>query len=530
MSRIIITGSLHPKAFELLDQESDISYDYMPDLEREKLLEAIPEYHCIISRSETTIDKDLIDKGKSLKMISRAAVGVGNIDIDYATSKGIVVINTPGINTNSAAELTLGLMLGCCRKIYSAHSSILDHKWTRHQFTGSELRGKTIGIVGLGNVGSRVARFLHAFDCKLLAYDPYVTTKYCEDYFCQQVNLDELLSHSDIITFHTPLNSKTKGMINEKEFDKMKQGVFIINAARGGIVNEQALYTNMCAGKVAAAGIDTWEVEPLGDTPLRGHPNVLMTPHIGASTDEAQLGIAESVIKETVAGIRGGIVNNPLNLPNIKLLRNNTIIKYSVLAEKLGKITSQYLENDFMPTNMEFLYRGSLNQQDCGLIMLYFIYGYLRDNLDVPVSYVNALDLAKQKGISIKENEDKDFSDYESAIRVRIFSKEKSFVIGGTLLGKDKIRLTYFQDLKYEIEPVGHMLFVENRDTPGMVGHMGVTMQEFDLNINQFYLSRYAPGTSALTVILLDSQPTQAVIDKLLKHENILSVKSINLN
>ncbi len=298
MQKILITGSIHEIGLELLRREKGFQISYDPELSYEEILKIITDFHCILTRSETAILRELIDNAPNLKVIARAAVGIGNIDVDYATEKGILVINTPGINTTSAAELAIGLLLSAMRNIVPAHSHMSELKWDRHAFTGTELWGKSIGIIGLGNVGHRVARYAKAFEMDVLAYDPYVS--------------DEV-------------------------FD-------ILNTARGGVIQEKALLEALKSGKVAAAGIDTWEVEPPTENPFRDFPQVVMSPHVGASTKEAQQRIAESVATQIPRALRGEVVDYPVNMPRVKVLSSSPVSSYISLAEKLGLFSSQYVE------------------------------------------------------------------------------------------------------------------------------------------------------------------------------------------
>ncbi|KAK3606874.1 hypothetical protein CHS0354_018468 [Potamilus streckersoni] len=514
---VIMPGATLIFKIELLSiEKTDIICDYLPDLPRPELLDRISAYDAIISRSETDIDRELIDRGTALKVIARAAVGYGNIDVDYASSKGILVFNTPGVNTNSAAELTLGLMLAVYRKIVPAHASMSGGKWNRHIFTGRELAGKTVGIIGLGNVGHRVAHFLSAFDCKMMVYDPYITDDYIAKNHCtRSPDFSTLIKEADIITVHTPKNKNTVNLIAAEEFEIMKPGAVIINAARGGIVNEKDLLDALNSGRVSAAGIDTFDKEPPSpDDPLIKHPNVVLTPHIGASTEEAQYKIGCTVVSETVKGLRGGLSH---------------VRKYSALAERMGKFSAQYLDESFGPVNFEFLFRGNLAMKDAGLIKLSFLKSFLSQYTSSHVSYVNALAVAAEKGFNIEENDDQSFSDYESAIRIIIRSKSDRFSIGGTVLGH-RMRLSYFQGLAFEVEPEGRMLIAENRDIPGVIGHLGTVLSNHQVNINQLYLSRYEQKGNAVTIMRIDEDITEPVMQDLRALPAVLKVTYINLN
>jgi len=528
MKKILITGALNPIALERLAQEEDLQVDYKPDLPYPEVIKIIADYHCIISRSETNIDRELIDAGKNLSVIARAAVGIGNIDVDYATDKGILVFNTPGKNTNSAAELSVMLMLSVMRKLTKAHTSMAANLWNRHEFTGTELLDKTVGLIGLGNVGHRVARFLHAFDCKVLTYDPYVTQRYCEEHRTEQVDFETLIRESDVVSIHTPKTKETTNMIGQEEIAKMKDGVFIINAARGGLINEQALYDGLKSGKIAGLGVDTWDIEPVTTHPLKDFDNVVMTPHIGASTKEAQVRIAENVSEETVKALRGDIVSNPVNLPDVRSFSDSIASEYSVLAGKLGTFSRQYLDQDFYPKRIELLYRGNLKVEESSLIKLSFLKELLKDTVDTAVTYVNVMKIAECRGLVIEENDDKDFSAYESAIRIRIIGEHDRFSIGGTVFGAN-LRLSYINGYIFEINPSGTLLTIENDDTPGVIGYVGTSLANNGININRFELCRAKRGGSAMALVLIDDEISEEQLRELAEHSCIKKVRKISL-
>ena len=413
MHKILITGSIHEIGLEIMRREKDFEIRYAPELPYQEILKIISDFHCILTRSETVIPRELIDSAPNLKVIARAAVGIGNIDVDYATEKGILVINTPGINTTSAAELAIGLLLSAMRNIVPAHSHMSELKWDRHAFTGTELWGKSIGIIGLGNVGNRVARYAKAFEMEVLAYDPYVSDEVFDRHHVKKCSLDELLISADVISMHVPKNQETTGMIGAAEFSQMKSGAVILNTARGGIIQEKALLEALKSGKVAAAGIDTWEVEPPTENPFRDFPQVVMSPHVGASTKEAQQRIAESVATQIPRALRGEVVDYPVNMPRVKVLSSSPVSSYISLAEKLGLFSSQYVE--FTPTHLAISYRGKLAKHDATLLRLCFLKGLLQNRQDY-VSYVNADQQAENVGLHVEEHEDPGFTDYESAL------------------------------------------------------------------------------------------------------------------
>jgi D-3-phosphoglycerate dehydrogenase / 2-oxoglutarate reductase len=529
MKKILITGVLHPIALQRFEEEQDIEVNYQPDLPFAEILKIIESYDCILSRSETDINQELLDHGKNLSVIARAAVGIGNIDVEYATKKGILVFNTPGKNTNSAAELALMLMLSVIRNLTLAHTSMADNHWNRHQFTGTELQGKTIGLIGLGNVGHRVARFLNSFDCNVISYDPYVSKEYCEKHRTQQVTLDKLIEISDIISIHTPKNKETINMIDHKEIDRMKDGVVLINTARGGLLNEAALVEALERKKIAGAGIDTWDIEPVIEHPLKNYENVVMTPHIGASTHEAQERIAESVSENTIKALKGQIVSSPINLPEINMFGGQKASTYSELAGRLGAFSCQYLNKDFYPKRIEFLYRGNLDVNDWALIKLTYLKEFLNSITDFTVSYVNAMQVAENRGLEIIEKEDKEFSDYESAIRITIIGENGDLSIGGTVFGRNNQRISYVNGFVFEVAPQGLILAIEATDSPGVIGHVGTVLATNNINIKQFEFSRDQLGKHAMALVVVDDEVSDTVIEELKNHHLFDKVAKINL-
>jgi len=526
MYKILITGSIHQIGLEILRKEKDIEIQYAPDLAFAEIFKIIAPFHCILSRSETPVTRELIDEAPNLKVIARAAVGIGNIDVNYATEKGILVINTPGKNTNSAAELTIGLLLSAIRKIIPAHSHMSKLKWDRHIFTGMELFGKTIGIIGLGNVGHRVARYAKAFEMEVLAYDPYIAEEVFERYHAEKCTLEELISSADIITLHVPKTEETTGMIGAEEFSRMKSGVVILNTARGGIIQEKSLLEELKSGRVAAAGIDTWEVEPPKHNPFRDLPQVVMSPHVGASTTEAQKRIAESIATQTSRALRGEVVDYPVNMPSVQVLGSGLVSSYTSLAEKLGVFSSQYIE--FTPTNLEISYRGKLARYDGTLLRLCFLKGLLQSKQDY-VSYVNADQQAENVGLHIEEKDDPGFTDYESALKCTLFASGSQFTIGGVVFSGPHPRINLINGFVCEFEVEGTILATINQDRPGMVGLLGTCLGKNGVNIDQFQLSRNNRGGEALSLIRVDDDLPDSVVEEIRKQDGITLVCKIVL-
>jgi len=525
--RILITGTLSPLALARFAQEDWIQVSYEPNLPQDLLLEKIPEYECLLTRSETPITAGLIARGSRLRVIARAAVGVANIDVVAATEKGILVINTPGMNTNSAAELTMGLLLAIQRKLMAAHGAMQRGEWGRHRFQGHELRGKTIGIIGLGNVGHRVARFARGFEMKVLACDPHISSERFEQHHATKVSLETLLEQSDIVSLHVPRTAETTGMIGADEIAHMKPGVIVLNAARGGILQEAALLEALRSGKVAGAGIDTWEVEPPVAHPFRTLSNVVMTPHIGATTVEAQNAVGLTVANQTIKALRGDIVDFPVNMPKMKVLEGSAAKKYTVLSERMGSFAAQCL--DFVPTVLEVFYRGNLTEDDAALSTLAFVKGLLQHTSDELITYVNAERRAEARGLRLQHAVDHDYMDYENSIRFVLTHRRERFELAGLVFSEGHSRLTRVNEFLVEMEPTGHLLLTTNRDKPGMIGFIGTVLGQHNINIDQFELGRNRPGGEALALIRIDQEPSDAALTELVNRSGITSVKPIRL-
>jgi D-3-phosphoglycerate dehydrogenase / 2-oxoglutarate reductase len=527
--RVLITGTLHPKALELLGRHPHLKVDYLPDCPRSQIIERVKNAEVLVSRSETDVDREIIDAAPNLKIIARAAVGVSNIDIAYATEKGILICNCPGQNTNSAAELTMGLMLSVYRKIPAAHMTIKGGGWNRHHFSGRELRGKTLGIVGLGNVGHRVAQFARGFDMKVLAYDPYLAPKIFDRHGTTQCSdLAEMVAQCDVLSVHVPLNKETKGMIDADMLAKLPKGAILINAARGGVITEDGLIQMLQNGHLSGAGIDTFEGEPKPRADLLACENVYCTPHIGASTEEAQEAIAESVAKQIISATEGGVVDHPVNLPRVGVIDDPLLRSYAVLGEKLGSIAGQI--QSFNPTSITFSYRGDLAILDHGLIKLAWLKGYLSRIVDDYVSFVNVETHVQRLGIELIEKDDPNFSNYKSALKITIQGRnDDQLTIGGTVFDSSHLRFTLINDFYFEIEPEGNLVLIENHDRPGVIGEVGKFLGDHGINIDSFHLSRNRKGGTAMAVAKIDSPLDQAGQAKLKGIRNIIRVHNATI-
>ena len=528
-NKVLITGAIHSTALETLRQQANIEVVFKPDCSREELVELVADARILVTRSETRVDASVLDHAKELKIIARAAVGVANIDIPYATERGILVINTPGKNTNAAAELTMGLILSLLRNIPHAFIRVNAGGWDRHQFQGRELRGKRIGIVGLGNVGHRVAKFAHGFDMKVYGYDPYIAPEKFSRYgVVSKSSLIDLAQIVDILTVHVPLNNETKGMICDNILSAMKPGSLIVNAARGGIVDEAALLSQLDSQHIAGAAVDTWEGEPNIHPTLSQHPCLIATPHIGASTQEAQKAIGESIVSQVLKALEGGVVDSPVNLPEIGVIDNPLVKPYAILSEKLGSLAAQLIQGN--PCKIEALYRGDLANAQHALIKLAWMKGYTSRAVDSFVSFVNAENVFQTLGLTFSESQDPDFTDYRSAIKFVVHYKDgKNLSVGGLVFDETYVRISLIDSYRFEMEPMGNFIFIRNLDKPGVIGHVGSLLADKNINIDSFELSRHSQGGEALALVKIDTSLSSSTLKDLSSINHIISVHCVTL-
>lgn len=528
-TRVLITGHLHETAIAGFKANKVFDVTYAPDCPRDELLRLVSSTHVLVTRSETDVDRAVIEAAPDLKIIARAAVGVGNIDIDFATEKGILVINCPGKNTNSAAELTIALLLGMLRNVPQAHNTMKKGGWDRHRFTGRELRGKRVGIVGLGNVGHRVAKFAHGFDAEVFAYDPYIAPSVFERHQVKPfTDLKAMLRETDVLTVHVPLNKETKGMIDGALLDLMPRGSYVVNAARGGVISEHDLVARLTSGQLAGAAIDTWDQEPKPFPELLNHPHVWCTPHIGASTLEAQIAIGDTILTQVEKAVDGGVVDHPVNLPQVAVIDSPLLKAYAVLAEKLGSLVGQIL--DFNPTHFDLAYRGDLASLDHSIVRLSLMKGFVGQVVDDYVSFVNVESHFERLGMTLSESKDPGFESYKSAIKVRVSGAGgHELTVGGVVFDNLYPRVSLVNDFYFEVEPSGEMLFVENNDRPGVVGDVGHFLAARGINIDSFALSRNRKGGHAMSIVKVDSAIGLETVEAMKKIANVVKVHAVTL-
>ena len=527
---IMICDPISPKGIALFQQRPEFKVTVLKErLSEDKLLPLIADVEAMVVRSETKITRKVIEAAPKLRVVGRAGVGVDNVDVEAATQRGIVVMNTPSGNTISTAELTFSMLMALARKIPQAHSSMKAGEWNRKAFSGVELYNKTLGILGMGRIGTEVARRAIAFGMRVLAYDPYLTLSRANALQVELLELDEVFARADFITVHMPMSDETRGMMNAAAFAKMKTGVRVLNCARGGIIHEGDLYEAIKSGKVAGAALDVYEVEPLPkDFPLRDLPQVIMTPHLGASTDEAQENVGIEVAEAITDYLLNGAVRNAVNLPNLDAKTYALVKPYLALGEKLGRLVAQLgpKRND----RLVVTYGGKAAEVPGDPITRFVLKGFLESAGGKDVNQVNVRTMATSLGLRVEEIKSNEETDFNEWLHLAVYSGDQKISAGGTLYGaKRQVRIVRVNGQPVEIVPEGVLFFLTNKDRPGIVGYLGTLLGRHNVNIASMSLSRDIAGGQALTVLNLDSVPPQAVLDEIQKDPDISNVRVVKL-
>lgn len=528
MYKILVADSLPKDILEKYNKSDNIIVDNKSGISKEELMDILPEYDGLIVRSRTKVTADVLEKADKLKVIGRAGAGVDNIDTEESTNRGIIVMNTPGGNTIAATEHTVAMMLALMRNIPRANMSLLDEKWDRKTYIGHELFEKTIGVIGLGKIGYGVAKRLKAFDVSLLVYDPIVSKDLVDQLGAKLVELDELLERSDIITVHAPKMKETIDLINKDKLEKCKDGVILVNCARGGIVNESDLLAALETGKVAGAALDVYSSEPPTDFALAKHEKVVATPHLGASTEEAQVKVADMVLDQMIEYFEKNVARHAVNFISVDEDIQPKIAPYYVLAERLGKIFSQAKQSRLKEVSIRFY--GDITQLPVEPIAAHLVVGALKGAETEVVNPVNALAICRDRGISIEiAKKDLALTSHTNLIACDFTTEEGFYHFAGTVFAKDQLHLTECGEFSGDGNLEGHMLFVENDDIPGVVGQLGAVLANFDVNIGHLSLGRIKDKNIALNVFNLDAAIGEGVIKELLEVKGVSQIYMANL-
>lgn len=526
-AKVLVSDKLSEHGVKILRDAPGIDVDVKVGMTPEELINTIGTYDGLIIRSATKVTSEVLDAAKNLKVIGRAGIGVDNIDKETASAKGIVVMNTPGGNTTTTAEHAISMMMAMCRQIPQATASVKAGKWEKKKFMGMELFGKTLGVVGIGRIGSIVVKRARGLEMRVIAYDPFISHDAAEKLGVELVSLDELYARADVISIHTPMTPETKHMIGSEAFGKMKKRVKIINCARGGIIDEAALADAIKNGKVAGAALDVFESEPPGDNPLLGLDEVIFTPHLGASTTEAQESVAVAVAEQFIDFFNKGIVRNALNMPSIDPEQLALVRPYLTLGEHMGSFTSQMGGGAVKKVHIEYM--GELADIDQRPITQSILKGVLQSYVDETVNMVNAPYLAESRGIVISTTTSSVKRNFMALIGLKLETESREVYVEGTVFAGGEPRLVKLEEFLIEVQLEGTLLAVTNNDKPGVIGHIGAFLGDNGINIGAFHLGRAQTGGRAMAIVNIDSTLTPEQIERLSKIENIIEAKLVQL-
>jgi D-3-phosphoglycerate dehydrogenase len=523
MPKVLIADALSPRAVEIF-RERGVEVDVKVGLPADELKSIIGDYDGLAVRSATKVTKAVIERAQRLEVVGRAGIGVDNIDVPAATQRGIVVMNTPFGNSITTAEHAIALMLALARDIPAADRSTQAGKWEKSRFMGVELTAKTLGIIGCGNIGSIVADRAQGLKMKVIGYDPFLSPERAVELGVEKVELDELLARADFITLHTPLTDATRNIIDAAAIAKMKKGVRIINCARGGLVVEEDLRAALESGHVAGAALDVFVQEPARENPLFGRDNLVATPHLGASTSEAQENVALQIAEQMSDFLLTGAVSNALNMPSLTAEEAQRLRPYMKLAELLGSFAGQLTDRTVQEVAVE--YEGNVAALNIKPLTAVVLTSLLAPQLS-SVNMVNAPVIARERGIHVSETRHSEAADYQTLIRVRVVGEGGARTCAGTLFGSSRARLVEFDGIAMDAELAGTMLFLRNKDKPGFVGNLGRTLGQAGINIATMHLGRTAPGQDAVLLVQVDQPLDDAVLAQVCAVPDVIETKTL---
>ncbi len=528
MPRVLVCDKLEAPGLDMLRQ-AGIELDERTGLKGDALKEAIRAADGVIVRSATTLSADVLENPGKLKAVVRAGVGVDNIDVEAATRRGILVMNTPGGNTVSTAELTVALMMALARNIPAADASMRQGKWDRNKLVGTQLAGKTLGVIGLGRIGREVAKRAAGLDMKVIGFDPFLAPAKAAQMGINAVaGLDELLPHCDFVTVHTPITDETRNLLGAKQLQMLPKGARVLNCARGGIINEEALADALKSGHLAGAALDVFVEEPVKpDHPLLKFPNVVLTPHLGASTVEAQVSVAKEAAQLLIDDLTRGVVGFAVNMAAVDRSEMEELRLYVDLARRLGLLQAQMAQGAIH--KVELQYRGEAAKKSTRLITTAFAAGLLETRLDQPVNIVNARLLAQERGIEIVEQVSSQKGDFSTVLKAVVSTDKKAYTAAGTLFGNQYLRLVQLGPFHLDAYIDGVMLLFTHRDVPGLIGFIGTIFGKHNVNIAQMTVGRQLPGGEAIAVLNLDTPPSEDALKEVRAHPQISSLSIVKL-
>ncbi|MDN5346560.1 MAG: D-3-phosphoglycerate dehydrogenase / 2-oxoglutarate reductase [Clostridia bacterium] len=523
--RVLILDNVSQEGVELLRQ-SGVEVEVRAKMAKEELLEVVGGFEGLIVRSATKVTREVIEAGRRLKIIGRAGVGTDNIDVEAATERGIIVVNAPEGNTIAAAEHTIGMLLALARNIPQANQTLKQGRWEKNKFTGIELRGKTLGIIGLGKIGSEVAKRARAMGMEVRGYDPYISEEHAARLGVVLGSLEEVLSGADFLTLHVPLVPETRYIINSETIKIMKPGARLLNIARGGLVDEAALYQALKEGRLAGAALDVFEKEPITESPLFELETVIVTPHLGASTEEAQVAVAIEVAQDFIRYAQGQPVHNAVNIPVLREELAPVLKPYLDLAERLGKFLAQLLDGPVR--EIELRYTGELAQFDLSVVTNTFLKGFLKPLLPDTVNYVNAPVIARQRGIKVREYKSREMEYYTNLITVAT-NGPKPTSLAGTVTVSNEPRLVRLNGYAIDAVPQGHLLVVPHIDRPRIIGPVGLAIGAHGINIAAMQVGRQVIGGEAVMVLNIDEEVPPEVLNEIRQIDGVLDVHYVHI-
>lgn len=526
MMKVLVSDNLGEVGIRMFEQAEDIEVDVKTGLSPEELKAVIGDYHALVIRSATKVTADLIEKGEKLMVVGRAGIGLDNVDIPAATKQGIVVMNTPDGNVITTAEHAISMMLALSRNIPRATQSLKEGRWEKKKLQGREVYNKVLGVIGFGKIGSIVADRARGLRMQVLIHDPYVRPEQIEKAGFKSVTMDELCQRADYVTIHVPKLKETTGFLNAEQFAKMKDGVMIVHCARGGIVNEADLYAALQSGKVAGAALDVFETEPPGDSPLLKLDNVIGTPHLGASTLEAQTNVAKAVAEQIIDYLRTGTIANAVNAPSVTGELLKKLRPFLSLGDRLGCLQSQISPGALKEVNIE--YTGDFEGMDLSPISTAILKGLLTPIVKYDVNFVNANVVAKDRGIRVSETSSESAKDYINLITVQAVTTETTTTVAGTIFGNDP-RIVRINHFRLEMIPQGHSAIIHNYDKPGAIGSIGMTLGKHNVNIGRMQVGQEEGGDNNIIFLRTDTSIPPEVVEDLRALPLVKSVTPLEL-
>lgn len=529
MPEVLVCDPLAPEGIEILQRAAHVTVK--TGLKEPELIAEVPKYDALLVRSQTKITRPVIEATHKLQIVGRAGVGVDNIDLAAATERGVIVVNSPAGNTVAVAELTLGMMLALVRRLVPASVSVGRGEWKKSQFMGNQLYGKTLGVIGTGRIGTEVIKRAQSFGMKVLGYDPFLTTARAHQLNIEATTVEDILKRSDIVTIHAPATAETKNLINAENIAKMRDGAYVINCSRGGIIDEQALYDALKSGKLAGAGLDVFAQEPPKESPLFELDNVVLTPHLGASTEEAQVDVAVDVANQIVDVFGGRPPQSAVNLPPLPAETREFISPFLPLMEKLGRLQAQIADGRIESVSLS--YCGELDEYDTSALTRVFLKGLLQPSFDQVVTYVNAPVLAEQRGVEVTESKCHKSEDYANLIETRVTrndnGQQRVREVDGTVFNERDPHIVSIQGLRLDVVPEGTLLVIPNTDRPGMIGLVGTILGSAGVNIVRMQVGRRNVGERAVMVITLEEPAPQEVITHLDAQPDLFGARQVDM-